>query len=109
MRIFYILFVLVLTFTQTRGQARIPDGLETKLIKIYPNPAAVQITFNFEKKFDKNYSLQIFNFIGKKVHDLQTITPQTIVDLSAFYRGIYIFQVRDKAGKVIESGKFQKN
>ena len=24
-----------------------------------------------------------------------------------FYRGIYVFQLRDKDGKLIESGKFQ--
>lgn len=68
MKIFYILFFVILTGLQTRSQIRnnTPTGLETTLIKIYPNPAAVQITFNFEKSFDKNLSLQIFNFIGKK-------------------------------------------
>ncbi|MEJ7735840.1 MAG: T9SS type A sorting domain-containing protein [Chitinophagaceae bacterium] len=109
MKIFYILFMVVLTVLQAKSQNRVNTQTvpEARLIRIYPNPAAIQITFNFEKRFDKNYSLHIFNFIGKKVHDLQTITPQTLVDVSAFYRGVYIFQVKDKAGKIIESGKFQ--
>jgi hypothetical protein len=45
--------------------------------------------------------------VGKKVLELNNIGPKTIVDLTDFYRGIYIFQLRDKNGKVIDSGKFQ--
>ena len=35
------------------------------------------------------------------------ISPKTIVNVNDFYRGVYIFQLRDKSGKVIDSGKFQ--
>jgi len=31
------------------------------------------------------------------------------VNLTDFTRGIYIFQLKDQNGKVIESGKFQVN
>jgi hypothetical protein len=80
---------------------------DVKLIRFYPNPAISQITFNFERNNSKNYSLQIFNFIGKKVFELPIVSATTIVNLSEFYRGIYIFQLRDKGGKIVESGKFQ--
>jgi hypothetical protein len=41
------------------------------------------------------------------VFELNSVTPKTIVNLNDFYRGIYIFQLRDRNGKVIDSGKFQ--
>jgi Secretion system C-terminal sorting domain len=109
MRIFYIMSLFVLIALQTKSQSRAlvsPDP-ESKIVKFFPNPAISQITFNFEKGYDKNYSFQIFNFIGKKVFEAQTISPRTTVDLGDFYRGVYIFQVRDKTGRVVESGKFQ--
>jgi hypothetical protein len=30
-----------------------------------------------------------------------------VVNLSDFIRGVYIFQLRDQNGKVVDSGKFQ--
>lgn len=109
MRIFYIMSLFILIALQARSQSRplVSPDTESKMIKFYPNPAISQITFNFEKGYDKNYSFQIFNFIGKKVFEAQTISPRTTVDLGDFYRGVYIFQVRDKTGRVVESGKFQ--
>jgi hypothetical protein len=49
----------------------------------------------------------IFNFIGKKVEDLQVTSQKMSVSLTDFYRGVYIFQLRDKQGTIVESGKFQ--
>ncbi len=49
----------------------------------------------------------IFNFIGKKVEDLKVTDQKITVSLTDFYRGVYIFQLRDKQGNIIESGKFQ--
>ena len=108
MRIFYILSIILLTTIQANSQNRINStNEEVKLIKFYPNPAISQITFNFERGYDKSYSFQIFNFIGKKIFEVSSLAPKTIVNLSEFYRGFYIFQVRNKAGKIIESGRFQ--
>ena len=107
MRIFYILFLIGLYGSQAIGQTRIDPYPEAKITKFYPNPAVSQITFSFERGFEKDKSFKIFNFIGKKVFELQTILPKTIIDLTEFYRGVYIFQVTDKNGKVLESGKFQ--
>jgi hypothetical protein len=97
----------MITGFQVMGQARIEPNTEPKITRFYPNPATSQITFSFENGLEKEKTFQIFNFIGKKVFELQSISPKTIVDLSEFYRGLYIFQLRDKNGKVLESGKFQ--
>ena len=111
MKIFYILTIILLMFIQAKSQERnLPSPGQDPVAKItryYPNPAISFITFDFQQTDDKTYSLQIYNFIGKKVHEVSKVTPKTVVDLADFYRGVYIFQLRDKGGKVIESGKFQ--
>jgi hypothetical protein len=78
-----------------------------KILKFYPNPATTFINFDFQKSYDKSYSLRIYNFLGKKVFELANISLTNQVNLSDFTRGVYIFQLRDRNGKIIESGKFQ--
>lgn len=108
MRIFYILSIFLLTAMSAQSQTRFAAISEPEVkILFYPNPAITHITFSFEKGYDKNYSFQIFNFIGKKVYESNSVTPKTTVDLSNFYRGVYIFQIRNLSGKIVEAGKFQ--
>jgi hypothetical protein len=78
-----------------------------KTVKFYPNPATSFINFEFAESYDDSYTLVIFNFIGKKVEDLKVTDQKITVSLTDFYRGVYIFQLRDKLGNIIESGKFQ--
>ena len=111
MRIFYALSIILLLSIQAKSQDRnLPaPGQDpvAKIVRYYPNPAISFITFDFQQSDNKSYTLQIYNFIGKKVHEVNKITSKTVVDLADFYRGVYIFQLRDISGKVIESGKFQ--
>lgn len=111
MRIFYTLSIILLLSIEANSQGRTtptPAGDPvTKIIRFYPNPATSFITFDFQRSYDKSYTLQIFNLPGKKVHEVTDITPKTVVNLADFFRGIYIFQLRDKAGRLIEAGKFQ--
>lgn len=108
MKIFYALSTILLFCFQAKSQDRNPGGEPTpKIVKFYPNPATSIITFDFQQGYDKSYNLQIFNFIGKKVQEITNVSPKTIVNLNDFYRGIYIFQLKDKTGKVVDSGKFQ--
>lgn len=74
--------------------------------RFFPNPATTQITFDFQKSYNKSYTIQVFSFIGKKMID-QPVTEKVVIALNDFYRGIYIYQIRDKMGKVIDAGKFQ--
>jgi hypothetical protein len=108
-RIFYIfLFIAGLHFSSTAQvkSAFISDN-EVKTVKFYPNPAVSSINFEFQQDYDKSYSLLIFNFIGKKVIDLKPSEKKITIPLTDFYRGVYIFQLRDAKGNVVESGKFQ--
>jgi hypothetical protein len=111
MKIFYPLIITLLLSFTTYSQERLPTSSEseatTRIIKFYPNPATSIINFDFQKGYDKSYTFQIFNFLGKKVYEVNNVTPRTIVNLTDFYRGVYIFQLKDKSGKMIDSGKFQ--
>ncbi|HVY73336.1 MAG TPA: T9SS type A sorting domain-containing protein [Puia sp.] len=112
MRLFYLVVLMVCcssAFAQVPGRTpSFPDTEEAR-VHFYPNPAISYITFDLQKDFGKNYSIQIFNFLGKKVYEFVVNDAKTVVNLSDFFRGIYIFQLKDPNGKVIESGKFQVN
>jgi len=110
MRIFYVSFILLLLYAlpSTGQETKEPErNPHTRIVKFYPNPATTIINFDFQKDYDKNYSFQIFNFLGKKVFEINSVNLKTIVNLSDFYRGIYIFQLRDKNQRIVDSGKFQ--
>jgi Secretion system C-terminal sorting domain len=111
MRIIYTLSIILLLSNEVKSQERntpLPGSEPvTRIIRLYPNPATSFITFDFQKGYDKTYTLQIYNLPGKKVQEITDITPKTVVSLTDFFRGIYIFQLRDKNGKLIEAGKFQ--
>lgn len=108
MKIFYILSIILLTSIQAKTQQTRINPSQDPVVKFYPNPAVTQITFDFQNGYDKAYSFQIFSFIGKKVYEQNSLAaPKTVVNLTDFFRGVYIFQIRDKNGKIVESGKFQ--
>ena len=105
---FYILiFLLGLTFTSFAQSKPSIDQSQAKMIKYYPNPAITSINFDFTRGYDKSYSLLVFNFMGKMVYDLKNLSARSNIRLDEFYRGIYIFQLRDKNGTILETGKFQ--
>ena len=109
-KIFYILLFTVAFNFASEAQKPIVAGstdATVKYMRFYPNPAITSINFEFQKSFDKFYTFQVFNFIGKKVLDLKTVTPRISISLTDFYRGVYIYQLRDRSGKILDSGKFQ--
>ena len=83
------------------------DNIQSKAVRFYPNPANNIINFEFSRPVQRDYILQVYNFVGKKVFESTAVSQKTSVPLTDFYRGIYIFQLRDKTGRIIESGKFQ--
>ena len=83
------------------------DNGQSNAIKPYPNPASSIINFEFSKPVQRNYILQVFNFLGKKVFESNAVSQKISVPVADLYRGIYIFQLRDQMGRIVESGKFQ--
>jgi hypothetical protein len=104
-----ILIVLIgLNFTASAQvkQATYVDPT-AKLIKFYPNPATTVVTFELNRGYDRGYSFQISSFIGKKIYEQKRFSQRIVVNLNEFYRGFYFYNLFDKNGKMIESGKFQ--
>jgi hypothetical protein len=108
-KIYYILIFTILFVSGSLAQNKTVTAADpgVKFMRFYPNPAVSVINFEFQKGFDKYFTFQVFNFIGKKVLDLKTVTPKINIPLTDFYRGVYIYQLRDRSGKIIDSGKFQ--
>ncbi len=93
-------------FSQNSYGYSVKDA-QVKVLRFFPNPATTFINFEFQRHFDRGYNLTIYNFVGKKVWELSNLSVSNQIDLSDFARGVFIFQLRDKNGRVIESGKFQ--
>ena len=105
-RIYTILLMVSFTFGAI-AQDR-PATPEQVKVRFYPNPATTVINFEFKKTNPEAvYTLQVYNFIGKKVSEIVVANNKTSVNLDNYFRGVYIFQLRDKTGRIIESGKFQ--
>lgn len=94
-------------FCQEKFPIPVKADVSVKIVKFYPNPATTNITFEFIKGAEKNYDLQIYNSLGKKVLEIKNPSITNPVNLNDFNRGVYIFQLRDNSGKIVEAGKFQ--
>ncbi len=105
------LYILILTlgigFSSSAQKQSLNAPAPVKMLKFFPNPATSAINFDFQRDYNNNYTLQIYNFMGKKVFDLKKPSSYTRVSLENFYRGMYVYQLRDKNGFIVDSGKFQ--
>lgn len=107
-RILLILSIFFVTTVSSTAQSRSIPGVPSSFVRFYPNPATSVITFDFQKDYEQGYSIQIFNAIlGRKMFEQTNMPERMSVNLNDFSRGIYIYQLRDKSGRMVESGKFQ--
>ena len=106
---FIIILIIGINFTSFAQSRPFNDevGLQSKVIKSYPNPASTVVNFEFQKGYNRFYSIQVLNSIGKKMFEAKNIPSSLSINLKEekFYRGIYIYQLVDKNGAVVESGK----
>jgi hypothetical protein len=49
----------------------------------------------------------VFNFLGKKITEKQSVNEKTLLSLTDFTRGTYIYHLIDQTGRVVDTGKFQ--
>lgn len=115
---FIIAFFLILTLSGSVGMQKAnatvfntyDEVLTTTagIIKCYPNPASSYINFSFEAPFTgQKYRLLIYSFTGKKMTDINVSSSTVRVDLSSYFRGVYIYQLLDGNSKSVDNGKFQ--
>ena len=102
------LFIATASTSQAQNRVSPVAGTQAPIVRFYPNPATTVINFDFQKSYEQGYSIQIFNAIlGRKMYDQANMPERTVINLSDFPRGMYIYQLRDKSGRMVESGKFQ--
>ena len=106
-KIYIIILLMAFTFGTNAavGDGRNGDGA-IKIIRFYPNPATSVINFEF-KNISEPYSIQIYNFLGKKVYSQLVTSNKITIPVDNLYRGLYIYQLKDAFGNTEESGKFQ--
>ena len=105
---FIFIVSTVLSQAQRNRLASLPTEGQSTIVRLYPNPATTVINFDFQKTYEQGYSLQIFNAIlGRKMFEQGNLPERTTINLSDFPRGMYIYQLFDKSGRMMESGKFQ--
>lgn len=91
---YYILILFIgINFTSfAQNKTSASGDPVAKLVRPYPIPATTSINFDFLYGYDKSFSLQIYNFMGKKVTEINNVSPRINMRLDDFYRGIYIYQ-----------------
>ncbi|HEY0297819.1 MAG TPA: T9SS type A sorting domain-containing protein [Arachidicoccus sp.] len=79
----------------------------SKLIQCYPNPATTYINFKFDNSVVHSSKLFIYSFTGRQMNELSVTDNLIKVSLDNYFRGLYLYQLRDANGNILESGKFQ--
>ncbi len=102
-------FFLVSTCMYAQKTWAQPGTVDYKVVKFYPNPASNFITFDIQRPIERGYTIQILSFLGRKVLTVQVNNNKVTANLSELNRGVYVFQLRDQLGKIIESNKFYVN
>ncbi len=100
-------FLLFSVIYSTAQDSRIPAPDAGKKISLYPNPATSYITFDLQKNYQKGLTITVFNFLGKKISEKQSVAEKTVLSLTDYNRGTYIYHLTDQSGKIISTGKFQ--
>jgi hypothetical protein len=103
-----VILLINVAHSQTSRIGFAASGAQTGILRFYPNPATTAITFDFQKSYDKGYSIQIYNAVlGRKMLEQTNIPDKLTIDLGSFTRGVYVYQLFDKTGRLVETGKFQ--
>lgn len=114
-------YTIILLICMILGSSFAPDAIpftknteitfgetSSKVTRYYPNPATTVINFEFDKTVDKTYTLLITNFLGKRMTEVRINESKITISLDdQYYRGLYIYQLRDQSNRIVESGRFQ--
>lgn len=104
----FLLFVLVFsTVLASPAFATDASGPVVPIVRLYPNPATSFVNLDLGNAVNRGYSIQVYSFLGRKMYEASNISQRITVSLTDYNRGVYIYQLRDRSGKLVESGKFQ--
>ena len=82
----------------------VSESYKSNDISIYPNPATDVV--NFSSKNDQPVSVDIFDFVGKKVASQSFKNGKVSFSVSELPSGVYMYTILDSEGLEVKSGKF---
>lgn len=106
-RLLLFIFLLGFSFAAQAQKGPTATGTVPPIIRIFPNPATSFVNLDFVRSVEKGYTLQVYNFLGRKMFEAAANAGRTAINLTDYQRGMYVYQLRDRSGKMIETGKFQ--
>ena len=77
-------------------------------VKIYPNPVNSVSTLDWNGNIGENYTLNIYNYLGKMVKIITTNSPAIEIFKSDFVKGIYFYRLTSNKEQ-ISVGQFEIN
>jgi hypothetical protein len=109
----YIVAILLFTiiaanslFAQ-KSPMPIGEGEDKTTVRFYPNPAVNFITFEMKKPVEPGTAIHVFSFLGRQIAQVPVNAQRVTVNVSDYFRGVYVFQLRAPSGRIIETNKFQ--
>jgi len=74
-------------------------------VSVYPNPATNEVHFNITSSGITSY-ISVFDMTGQKVSTVDTHNNFATLNSSQLASGLYFYQLYDKAGSLMKTGKF---
>ena len=102
----FFLILVNLLYTAPALALEAPGAIDP-IVRLYPNPATSFINLDLGKVANQGYSIQVYSFLGRKMYEATNISQRVTLNLTDYNRGVYVYQLRDRSGKLIETGKFQ--
>jgi hypothetical protein len=102
-----IIITLIALFVAVSVTGQVIDDPLLKYVNTYPNPASSILNIKIQKGNSRSFTFQILNSIGKQMYRAAALPTFFTIDLrgQGFYRGIYVYQLLDRNGALVESGK----
>lgn len=79
----------------------------THRVSIYPNPAGKRVYISIDKELSASH-LEITDLNGKIIYSEVLINTESYIDIEKYTSGIYVFNVKDSNGAILESNKVIK-
>nr|NQU92829.1 T9SS type A sorting domain-containing protein [Bacteroidota bacterium] len=73
-------------------------------VKIYPNPAGENVFISITPE-KAGAQLEITDINGRSLHTENISNTESCIDLSGYSKGVYIFNIYDSNGMLLESKK----
>jgi hypothetical protein len=74
-------------------------------VSVYPNPATNEVHFNVTSSGITSY-INVFDMTGQKVSTIDTHNNFATLNSSQLASGLYFYQLYDRAGSLMKTGKF---